>query len=208
PGPAGVRRARGAPGADANGAKKANRSAPQVRRSIGPPHETRAPFHPFGVSLLKVFAEFRWMSRAFEPSPRKCGKANADRPISDSRPLFLPEAAGGDLAAAGRFQGLAATGGRSRLRSGGARKVVAKMARTTATKIPSGSAPVWLPIEAKISPTSPRGIIPTPMKARRTGPQAQKPAASFPATPTTVKPSARRRGRRVGGSEGVQRGTA
>ena len=55
---------------------------------------------------------------------------------------------------------------------GGAAKVVKKTARTTATNTGSGRVPVAFPIYAKIRPTSPRGIIPAPMKAFRTGPQA------------------------------------
>jgi hypothetical protein len=59
--------------------------------------------------------------------------------------------------------GPAAMGGKNSLRSGGAMNVVIITMSVTALKRPRSNTPEASPIWAKMSPTSPRAIIPTPI---------------------------------------------
>src|SRR4051812_30592718 len=75
----------------------------------------------------------------------------------------------------------------SSFKPGGATKVVAMIMSKTAPNTASLRIPARRPMSAKMSPTSPRGTIPTPTTIRRKLSQgAAQPAASFPMIASTV----------------------
>src|SRR6185503_10312804 len=94
---------------------------------------------------------------------------------------------------------------KSSFRPGGATKVVAITMSRMAPNTASFKMPARRPMSAKINPTSPRGIIPTPTTTRRNCAQgAAHPAATLPATAsrvsTTATPSSPEAPSRLGSS--------
>ena len=82
--------------------------------------------------------------------------------------------------------------------AGGATNVVAMTIRSTAPNTASGSTPERRPMSAKMSPTSPRGTIPTPTTSRRNGAQgAAQPAASLPTMAITISAAGHEQRRRA-----------
>src|SRR5215213_4500455 len=77
---------------------------------------------------------------------------------------------------------------KSTFRPGGAMKVVAMTISRMAPNTASLRTPARRPMSAKMRPTSPRGIIPTPTTRRRNLAQgAAHPAASLPTTASSTK---------------------
>ena len=82
----------------------------------------------------------------------------------------------------------------SALSAGGATNVVAMTMSSTAPNTSSPRTPERRPISAKIEPTSPRGIIPTPTTSRRNGSTgAAQPAAILPTIASTISTPGDRR---------------
>ena len=83
-------------------------------------------------------------------------------------------------------------GARVTLRSGGVSRVVIMTMITIDAKTESLTTPKPLPIPAKINPTSPRGIIPTPIAMRLRPRPAAYPETTFPTIAAAVSAAARK----------------
>src|SRR6185295_10254651 len=94
-------------------------------------------------------------------------------------------------AAGGRHTPSAGAAPNRALSPGGATKVVTMTMSSTAPNTSSVSTPDRRPMSAKMSPTSPRGTIPTPTTMRRSGTQgAAHPAATLPTIAMRVSAAA------------------